>query len=359
MRAIVLAGGEGSRLKPLTFHRPKPLIPIAGRPCIDYVLRSLTASGFREIVIATAYLSDRLIKTIGDGLGYDASILYSFEENPAGTAGAVRRVGSFFRETFVVAMGDVLTDIDFQALVRFHRERDAVATIALTEVPDPSQFGIVDLDDQGRIVRFLEKPKPEESFSKLVNAGIYVLEPEVLDVIPPNRKFDFARDVFPLLLKKGQPVYGKRIQGVWMDIGQPHDLWKASMEVVRREGHPVSFAGVESEGPVMVAPSARVDPGARLIGPVYVGDGVVVPRGVTIENACVYEEVTLEPGVTVRNSIILDGSCLGKDAEVVDSVISRGCTLEEGVRIESSVIGDNMTVKARSRLENANVSPPA
>lgn len=359
MRAIVLAGGEGSRLKPLTFHRPKPLIPIAGRPCIDYVLRSLTASGFREIVIATAYLSDRLIKTIGDGLGYDASILYSFEENPAGTAGAVRRVGSFFRETFVVAMGDVLTDIDFQALVRFHRERDAVATIALTEVPDPSQFGIVDLDDQGRIVRFLEKPKPEESFSKLVNAGIYVLEPEVLDVIPPNRKFDFARDVFPLLLKKGQPVYGKRIQGVWMDIGQPHDLWKASMEVVRREGHPVSFAGVESEGPVMVAPSARVDPGARLIGPVYVGDGVVVPRGVTIENACVYEEVTLEPGVTVRNSIILDGSCLGKDAEVVDSVVSRGCTLEEGVRIESSVIGDDMTVKARSRLENANVSPPA
>lgn len=359
MKAVILAGGEGTRLKPLTFHRPKPLIPIAGRPCIDYVLRSLTDSGFREIVIATAYLSDRLIKMIGDGLGYDASILYSFEENPAGTAGAVRRVGTFLHDTFVVAMGDVLADVDFRSLIEFHKERNATATMALTEVSDPSEYGIAQLEDDGRVVRFQEKPKPEESFSKLVNAGIYVLEPEVLDIIPPDRKFDFARDVFPLLLANGRPVYGTRLRGVWMDIGHPQDLWKASMEVVRREGRSASFPGVECVGPMIVAESARVEAGARLLGPVYVADGVVVPRGVTIENACIYEKVALEPGVTVRNSIILDGSRLGRDAQVVDSVVSRGCTLEEGVRIASSIIGDDMTVKARSRLENANVSPPA
>jgi len=236
MKAVVLAGGEGTRLKPLTYKRPKPLMPVAGRPCIDYVLRSLAASGFHEIIVTTAYLSDALIKSIGDGLDYNASILYSFEENPAGTAGAVRRVANFIDETFVVAMGDILCDVDFKALFEFHKRTGGVVTIALTDVDDPTQYGIVGLDAKGRIQKFKEKPRKEEAFSSLVNAGIYVLEPEVLEFIPPDQKFDFAKDLFPKLLSKGVPLYGSRIDGVWMDIGQPHDLWKASMEVVRREG---------------------------------------------------------------------------------------------------------------------------
>src|SRR5207302_375177 len=160
MKAVVLAGGEGTRLKPLTYKRPKPLMPVAGRPCIDYVLRSLAGSGFHEIIVTTAYMSDALIKSIGDGLDYHASILYSFKE----------------------------------------------------------------------------KPKKEEAFSNLVNAGIYVLEPEVLEFVPPDQKFDFAKDLFPKLLSKGLGLFGSKIDGVWMDIGQPHDLWKASMAIVSREG---------------------------------------------------------------------------------------------------------------------------
>ena len=175
MKAVVLAGGEGTRLKPLTYKRPKPLIPIAGRPCIDYVLRSLASSGFHEIIVTTAYLSDTLIKSIGDGLDYNASILYSFEENPAGTAGAVRRVGMFIDDTFLVAMGDILCDVDFKALYEFHKRKGGVVTIALTEVEDPTQFGIVGLDAKGRIQKFKEKPRKEEAFSNLANAGIYVL----------------------------------------------------------------------------------------------------------------------------------------------------------------------------------------
>ena len=193
MKAVVLAGGEGTRLKPLTYKRPKPLMPVAGRPCIDYVLRSLAASGFHEIIVTTAYLSDALIKSIGDGLDYNASILYSFEENPAGTAGAVRRVANFIDETFVVAMGDILCDVDFKALFEFHKRTGGVVTIALTDVDDPTQYGIVGLDAKGRIQKFKEKPRKEEAFSSLVNAGIYVLEPEVLEFIPPDQKFDFAR----------------------------------------------------------------------------------------------------------------------------------------------------------------------
>src|SRR3989475_215433 len=257
MKAVVLAGGEGPRRKPLTYKRPNPLIPVAGRPCIDYVLRSLAASGFHEIIVTTAYLSDTLIKSIGDGLDYNASILYSFEENPAGTAGAVRRVGMFIDDTFLVAMGDILCDVDFKALYDFHKRKGGVVTIALTEVEDPTQFGIVGLDSKGRIQKFKEKPRKEEAFSNLANAGIYVLEPEVLEFIPPDQKFDFSKDLFPKLLSKGVPLYGSRIDGVWMDIGRPHDLWKASMEIVRREGKPLRRAGVKSEGPVILDPAAR------------------------------------------------------------------------------------------------------
>lgn len=358
MKAVVLAGGEGTRLKPLTYNRPKPLMPVAGRPCIDYVIRSLVTSGFHEIVITTAYLSDTLIKSIGDGPDYNASILYSFEETPAGTAGAVRRVGNFIDDTFVVAMGDILADVDFRALLDFHRRKGALATIALTEVEDPTQYGIVGLDGDGRIRKFKEKPMPDEAFSHLVNAGIYVLEPDVLDFVPADVKFDFAKDLFPLLLSKGLPLYGSRLQGVWMDIGQPHDLWKASMEIVRREGRPLRHKGVSSEGPIILDPQAVLSDGVTLRGPCYVGPSVEVHGGSVVDNACLYEASRLEKDVVVRNSIVLEASVVGSGAEIVDSVVSRNCMIESGARIASSIIGDNMTVRAGSRLENATVSQP-
>lgn len=358
MKAVVLAGGEGTRLKPLTFRKPKPLISIAGRPCIDFVLRSLIASGFREIVITTAYMSDRLIKTIGDGLDYNASILYSFEGTPAGTAGAVRRVANFIGETFVVAMGDVLADVDFRAIYDFHRERGGVATIALTRVADPSQYGIAALDHRGRVVKFREKPRKEEAFSDLANAGIYVLEPEVLEFIPSDQPFDFAKDVFPKLLSKGLPVYGKLLDGFWNDIGRPKDLWRASMEVVRREGKPLSIPGVEASGPLIVQPGAEVEEGAILQGPVFLARGAKIGRKCAVSSACIYEETVLEPSASVRNSVVFERSRVGARSEIIDSVVSTNCTIESDCRLVASLIGDDMTVTANSRLENATVSPP-
>lgn len=358
MKAVVLAGGEGTRLKPLTYRRPKPLMPVAGRPCIDYVLRALESSGFNEIIITTAYLSDTLIKSVGDGLDYNASILYSFEEHPAGTAGAVRRVGNFIDETFVVAMGDILADVDFKSLYEFHKRKAGLVTIALTEVDDPTQYGIVGIDAHGRIVKFKEKPPKEEAFSRLANAGIYVLEPEVLDFIPSDQKFDFAKDLFPKLLSKGIALYGQKLDGVWMDIGRPHDLWKASMEIVRREGAPIHREGVTSEGPIILDPAVSLQGKVTLRGPCYVGPGVVLHGGSTLDNACLYESSRLEGGAIVRNSIVLEGSIIGPKAEIVDSVVSRNCVVEAGARIASSIIGDDMTIRAGSRLENATVSQP-
>ncbi len=359
MKAVILAGGEGTRLKPLTSRRPKPLIPVAGRPCIDFVIRSLIASGFREIVITTAYMSDRLIQSIGDGLDYGASILYSFEGSPAGTAGAVRRVANFIGETFVVAMGDVLADVDFRALYDFHRERGGVATIALTRVQDPTQYGIAAVDARGRIVKFREKPKREEAFSNLANAGIYVLEPEVLEFIPPDQPFDFAKDVFPKLLAKGLPVYGRELEGMWVDIGRPRDLWRASMEVVKREGRPTSIPGVATDGQLIVQEGAVIEPGAVLHGPAFLATGARIEKGCTVSNSCVYEETVVEGGAIVTNSIVLERSRIGPRSEVQDSVVSRNCILEEDVRLVSSLIGDDTHLKAHSRLENATVSQPS
>lgn len=358
MKAVVLAGGFGTRLKPLTERRPKPLLPVAGRPCIDYVLRSLADAGFKEIIITTSYMSDHVIKRIGDGVDYSASILYSFEADPAGTAGAVKRLENFIDDTFVVASGDVLADVDLKSLYTFHKESGGVATMALTEVQDPTQFGIVGRDETNRITRFLEKPKSEEIFSHLVNAGIYVLEPAVLDYIPEKGVCDFSANVFPTLLQKGRPIFGKRLEGLWMDIGRPRDLLRGSLEVVRREGKEVVLPGVDSKGPAILAETAIVEPGVQLRGPCYVGDRVHISQGSSVVDACLYEGVFVDRNALIQDSIIMEGSKVGWHSEIVDSVISASCNIEQDVHIRSSIIGDDMTIKIHSRLEHANVSPP-
>ena len=357
MKGIVLAGGEGQRLRPLTQSRPKPLLPIAGRPCVDFVLRSLINSGVRELILTTGYMSDALIKSIGDGLGYDASILYTFEGTPAGTAGSVKRVANFIDDTFVVAMGDVLVDLDVRPLIDFHRRRKSVATIALTEVEDPTEYGIVGLGRDGRIERFKEKPSREEAFSNLVNAGIYVLEPEVLDLIPEDRKFDFSKDVFPAILAKGLALHGMSIEGTWVDIGRPRDLIRASMEVLRREGREHHLLGVEPFGPAIVGKGLTLDTGVRLSGPLYLGSNVRIGRGAVVEGACLYDGVVVEPGATVRQSVVLEDVIIGRDSEIVDSVLSRGCRIEENVRLTGSILGDGTTVRAHSHLDGASIAP--
>ncbi|MFQ6107622.1 MAG: sugar phosphate nucleotidyltransferase [Thermoplasmata archaeon] len=358
MKAVVLAGGFGERLRPLTEARPKPLITIAGKPCIDYVIRSLVKADFREIVVTTGYMSDHLIKKIGDGIDYEAGILYSFEENPAGTAGAVKKVADFLDETFIVASGDVLADVDMRELYDYHKRKGAVATMALTEVKNPSQFGIVELDDESRIVRFKEKPKKDEIFSNLVNAGIYVLEPEALEFIPEREMFDFSKNVFPALLQKGAPLYGKRLKGIWVDIGRPLDVINASLEIIEREGKEQEFENAIVKGPIMMGRNVVSEKSVRIIGPAYIGDNVFLGRGVLIERSCVYNDVFVDRGVMLLRSAVMSNSRIGWQSEIEESVLSTNSNVEEDVKISRSIIGDDMTVKAHSRIEDASLSPP-
>lgn len=357
MKAVILAGGEGTRLKPLTYKRPKPLIPIAGEPCIDYVIKSLVLAGFRRMIITTGYMSDTLIKSIGEGKKFGASILYAFEENPAGTAGAVKNVSEFLDETFVVASGDVLADVDIKAIYDYHREKKAVATMALTEVENPLGFGIVGLDENNRIVKFKEKPKEEEIFSNLINAGIYVLEPEVLDYIPEDQMFDFSKNVFPLLLKNSIPIFGMTIPGLWMDIGRPNDLLNATFGVVERNGKEVEITDVSVEGKIIMGENIRLEKDVKIKGPCYLGCEIEIGRDGVLEKACLYDKVRIDRSVTIKNSIIMSGSSLGWRTEVVDSIVSNNCILEDDVKLKGCIIGEGVTIKKHSIMHDANISP--
>jgi mannose-1-phosphate guanylyltransferase len=357
LKAVILAGGEGTRLKPLTYKRPKPLIPIAGEPCVDYMIKSLVSAGFRRIIVTTGYMSDTLIKSIGDGKKFGASILYAFEESPAGTAGAVKNVEEFIDDTFVVASGDVLADVDIKALYDYHKEKNAVATMALTKVKNPTEFGIVGLDDDNRIIKFKEKPREEEIFSNLVNAGIYILEPEVVDYIPENQMFDFSKNVFPLLMEKGLSIYGAVISGLWMDIGRPSDVLKATFEVVERNGKEMNIQDVSTEGKIIVGVGVALEKDVKIKGPCYIGNGIEVGRNSVLEKACIYDNVRMDRGVVIKNSIIMSGSSLGWRCEVVNSIVSNNCVLEDDVKLRDSVIGEGVTVKKHSVMSDANISP--
>jgi len=353
MKAIVLAGGEGTRLRPLTSTRPKPLMPVADRPCIDYILRSLVEAGIKKIIIATHHLSDKLIKSIGDGLEYDASIVYSFEETPAGTAGAVKRVEDFIDGTFIVAMGDIVADVDIAALLDFHREKKAVATIALTKVEDPSQYGVAAINEKGRIQRFQEKPKREEAFSNLVNAGIYVLERSVIEFIPEGRMFDFSKDLFPKMLAKRLPIYGKVLDGIWLDIGRPGDLLKASLEIVKRKGTTRPIPGVEMLGPVMVKDGASIDAGAKIEGPCYFGEKVHIEAGAVIRRSCLQDGVAIRAGSTITDTVMLERSRVGKGCEISGCIIASECDIGDEAHVVSSVVGDGVKLKPRTSVSDA------
>jgi len=356
MKAIVLAGGEGTRLRPLTSTRPKPLMPVADRPCIDYVLRSLVEAGIKKIIIATHHLSDKLIKSIGDGLEYDASIVYSFEETPAGTAGAVKRVEEFIDGTFVVAMGDIVADVDIGSLVEFHKERKAAVTIALTEVDDPSQYGIAAINERGRIQRFQEKPKREEAFSRLVNAGIYVLEKRVVEFIPEGEMFDFSKNLFPKLLSNRIPLYGMQIKGVWMDIGRPADLMRANIEMVNRRGKENAIPGLNATGRILARGPVGAGEGVTIEGPCYFGRDVKIGDEAAVRRSCLHDGVSVGQDASMKDSLIMDFSVTGKRSEVSGSVIGSGCEVMDGARLVNCVIGDGVKVKSQMVLRDVTLS---
>ena len=353
---MILAAGKGTRVRPITDTVPKPMIPIINRPVMEFLVDLLAQHGFRDTIVSTSYLSHEIENYFREGSRFGVNIAYSFEgyhcdgevvPEGAGSAGGLRRIqdfSSFFDDTFAVLCGDALIDLDLTKVVEEHRRKGAIATIVLKEVPleEVNRYGIVEVDEDGRILRFQEKPKPADAVSRLANTGIYIFEPEVLDLVPADRPFDIGGELFPLLAEKGLPFYGVSLPFTWIDIGTTPDYWQAiqtilkgglqGLEMPGTEIAPGIWAGINVsidwtdtvlEGPLYIGSSTRVEAGVSITGPTVVGRNSVIERGARIR-ACVIGDHTRVSGLADLDEKIISGRfCVDRQGRNVE-LASRG-----------------------------------
>ena len=355
MKAVVMAGGEGSRLRPLTSSLPKPLVPVAGRPIMEHILLHLRRHQLRDVVATVQYMGASIRNYFGDGSEQGVALTYSVEDSPLGTAGSVMLARQQLNETFVVISGDSLTDIDLGAAARFHRERKALATIVLKPVPNPLEYGVVVVDEGGAVQRFIEKPSWGEVISDLANTGIYILDPAVFDFFRPGEVTDWSGDVFPKLLKEGEHVFGWIADGYWEDVGSHSAYVKANFDCL--EGRvKVQLPGDRVGESTWIHPDAEIFEGARVDGPALIGAGAKVRAGAWVNGpAVIGAYTTIDSGVKISNSIVWDHSYIGLNSRLRGSVVCRSVTIKNGCLLEEgSVIGSDVTVGAGSTV-NANV----
>src|ERR671924_590750 len=355
MKAVVMAGGEGSRLRPLTSNMPKPLVPVAGRPIMEHILLHLRRHQLRDVVATVQYLGASIRNYFGDGSEQGVALTYSVEDSPLGTAGSVMLARQQLNETFVVISGDSLTDIDLGAAARFHRERKAIATIILKPVPNPLEYGVVVVDEGGAVQRFIEKPSWGEVISDLANTGIYILDPAVFDFFRPGEVTDWSGDVFPKLLKEGEHVFGWIADGYWEDVGSHSAYMKANFDCLEGKVK-VQLPGDRVGETTWIHPDAEVFPGARIDGPALIGAGAKVRSGAWVNGPAVIGSYsTVDSGVKLSNSIVWDHSYVGINSRLRGAVVCRSVTVKNGCMIEEgAVIGSDVTIGAGSTV-NANV----
>jgi mannose-1-phosphate guanylyltransferase len=332
---MILAGGMSTRLYPLTKQVPKPLVPVAGEPITAHVMRWLNSFGYTDVAMNVHYLADAIEANLGDGSAYGVRLNYLHEETLMGSAGAVKPLQAFFDGTFVVVGCDDLTDANLEALVAFHKERGALATIGLIEADEVDQYGVVITDDRGRIIEFQEKPAKGTERSKLVNTGIYVFEPAVLDYIPADTFYDFGKQVFPALLAAGADFYGMRLgSAYWRDIGTPAEYRLATEDVLagrvrlrgaRATGVPADVRlgnDVRIEGDVRLGSNVSVGKSVRIAGPTVIGDGVHIGDGAVVEASIVWDNVSIGDRANVTRSIVGLGYDIPSDTSLVDRIVA-------------------------------------
>jgi mannose-1-phosphate guanylyltransferase/phosphomannomutase len=347
-----MAGGEGTRLRPMTANQPKPLLPVVNRPIMEHVLRLLRRHGFEETVVTVQFLAALIRNYFGDGEDLGMQLQYATEQTPLGTAGSVKNAAAELRDSpFLVISGDALTDIDLTAMVEFHRKQGALVTVGLKRMPNPLEFGIVITDDDGRIDRFLEKPTWGQVFSDTVNTGIYVMEPEVFDHIATGEVVDFSGDVFPALLEAGSPLYGYVADGYWEDVGTHESYLRAQADVLNRLVD-VDIDGFEMSPGVWVAEGAEVDPDATIKGPVYIGDYAKVDAGAELREYTVLgSNVVVKGGAFLHRAVVHDNVFIGPHTNLRGCVIGKNTDVMRAARIEEgAVIGDECVIEEEAFL---------
>ncbi|MBT3476588.1 MAG: NDP-sugar synthase [Euryarchaeota archaeon] len=349
MFGVIMAGGQGSRLRPLTLTRPKPMVEILGRPVIDFVKDAMQDASIDTVVVTTGYRGEQLEHhiaswTVGE---HPLHAWVNQESTPMGTAGSVRLLSEHLTDTFVVGSGDSVASFDIGALIDSHRQSGARVTMALWEVEDPTEFGIVglsathhgELDGQlreGYICKFKEKPTPEEAFSNVINAGLYIIEPEVLALVPEGEKFDFSKQLFPMVLEKGWPMYAKTIDGVWFDVGHPSELIRAQHTLIeQRSSLPFPLPKGDFSGDSFVAASAKMN-----------GE---------IEGTVVSSMSQIESGSILKDVLVMSGSKVGKDCRLTNCVLGERVELGQGCSLENVILGDDVTLEAGSVFKDCRI----
>ncbi len=348
-----MAGGEGTRLRPLTSNQPKPMLPMANRPMMEHVVNLLRNHGFDDIVVTVAFMANAIRSYFDDGSEFGVRMVYATEETPLGTAGSVRNAREQLDERFLVISGDVLTDIDLGAVVARHQETGALATIALKAVEDPLEFGIVITREDGSIERFLEKPTWGQVFSDTINTGIYVLEPEIFDYIPEGRAVDFSGEVFPAVLEAGRSIQGSVAGGYWEDVGTLEAYLRAHQDILD-ERVQVQVAGFPLRPGVWLGKGADVHPSAVVEGPAVIGDYCALGPGATVGEYCVLgANVQVGDGASLQRTVIHDNAFLGAGTRLDGCVIGRACDLRQHVRCEEGVVlGEETFVGAHAVVKS-------
>jgi mannose-1-phosphate guanylyltransferase/phosphomannomutase len=351
MKAVIMAGGEGTRLRPLTSNAPKPLLPLVNRPMMEHIVDLLKRHGIDEIVVTVAFMANAIRDYFGDGSEFGVKMAYATEETPLGTAGSVRNAMEHLTERFVVISGDVLTDIDLGAIIDFHDRKGAMATIGLAHVDNPLEFGIVITHEDGSIERFLEKPTWGQVFSDTINTGIFVLEPEIFDYIEADRPVDFSGEVFPRLLEEGQPLFGAIAEGYWEDVGTLEAYVRAHKDILDAKVE-VAIPGFEIRPGVWVGESADIHPEATITGPAVIGDNCRVEPGATIgEYSVLGSNVRVRNDAFLERTVVNDNAYLGDGVRLRGTVVGRSCDLRSGVRTEEGVvIGDECFLGDEAQL---------
>ena len=357
MQALVLVGGEGTRLRPLTLTQPKPAVPLVDRPFIRYMVDWLARHGVDEVIMACGFRADLLRERLGEGGGDGPRIRYVEEPEPLGTAGPIRFAADLLDDRFLTLNGDVLTDLDLTALIRQHAERGAAATLALYPVDDVTGYGLVRRREDGEIVEFLEKPDPSWVDTDEISAGAYVLERSVLDLIPPGRPVSIEREVFPRLVGRG--LYSRRLEGYWMDIGTPERYLQASWDILERRVETEVGARLDGHG-TWIEEGVRADRDARINAPALIEHGAEIDPGAVVGPRAVIGRGTEIGGdATVRGSVILHGCWIGRGAAVADSILASGVHVGEGATIGAgAVIGEGAHIQPHATLEaRARIGP--
>ncbi len=347
MRAVVMAGGEGTRLRPMTANQPKPLLPVVNQPIMGHVLRLLRRHGVTETVVTLQFLASLVRNYFGDGEEFGMTLSYATEETPLGTAGSVKNAEEALRdEPFIVISGDALTDIDLTDMIKFHEANDALVTIGLKRVPDPVEFGIIIADEEGRIERFLEKPTWGQVFSDTVNTGVYIMAPEVLDHVATGQSVDWSNDVFPKLLADGARLYGYVTEAYWEDVGNHDSYLRVQADVLNRLVD-VEIDGFEVSSGVWIAEGAEVDPDAVLRGPLFIGDYAKVEAGAELREYTVLgSNVVVKSGAFLHRAVLHDNVFCGPSTNLRGCVVGKNTDLMRGARVEEgAIIGDECVVE--------------